>query len=332
MGSGSTVTEDNTVSVGSATSKRKITNVMNGEISENSSEVVTGNQLFVTNEKVKANEEAIAKKADIDASNININDWTAKLGTGKVEEGNTGLITGGNVFTAIQTASSKNLVQTDGQTIHIGKNSDATVISVLNSAGENMVITGVKTDPSNPYSVANVGYVDAVNTNLANSMSQGFANMNDKMNKMGANAAAMASLTPASFEGDERWSLSAGVGNYRGETAGAVGAFYRPAENVLMNVRGSFGNSENIVGAAVSVSLSKGDIPGVTKRQLANTVNRQANAINVLQQNQQKDQQLISDILQAREQDQHRIAEQDKRIAELENMVQSMAKQMNIGK
>ena len=39
-----------------------------------------------------------------------------------------------------------------------------------------------------------------------------------------------------------------------------------------MNVRGSFGNNENMVGAAVSVSLSKGDIPGVTKRQLANEV------------------------------------------------------------
>ena len=86
-------------------------------------------------------------------------------------------------------------------------------------------------------------------------------------------------MTPASFEGDEKWSLAASVGNYRSETAGAVGAFYKPAENVMMNVRGSFGTDENMVAAGVAVSLNKGDVPGVTKRQLANTVNAQAGQI-----------------------------------------------------
>ena len=81
------------------------------------------------------------------------------------------------------------------------------------------------------------------------------------------------------FEGDEKWSLAASVGNYRSETAGAVGAFYKPAENVMMNVRGSFGTDENMVAAGVAVSLNKGDVPGVTKRQLANTVNAQAGQI-----------------------------------------------------
>ena len=100
--------------------------------------------------------------------------------------------------------------------------------------------------------------------------------MDDRVNKVGANAAALSALTPASFEGDEKWSLAASVGNYRSATAGAVGAFYKPQENVMINVRGSFGNNENMIAGGVAVALNKGDVPGVTKRQLANAVNAQA--------------------------------------------------------
>ena len=120
----------------------------------------------------------------------------------------------------------------------------------------------------------------------------------------------MSSLTPASFEGDEKWSLAASFGHYEGETAGAVGAFYKPTENVMMNLRGSFAGGENMFGGGVAISLSKGDVPGVTKRQLAREVVS-------LKQSQQNDKQLIANILQAREQDQQRIAAQDRQIQEL---------------
>ena len=308
LGSNSTATEDNIISVGNDTVKRRITNVSDGNIADGSTDVITGSQLFATNERVKANEDAITTKANVDASNINVDDWTAKLGTGTVSEGNTGLVTGGNVFTAIQTASSNNLIQSVDNVINIGGNIGGSTINVANKDGEGRVITGVITNPDDPTSATNVGYVDAVNTNLANAVNQSFYNMNDKMNKLGANAAAMASLTPATFEGDEKWSLSAGVGHYHGETAGAIGAFYRPAENVMMNVRGSFGNDENMLGAAVSVSLSKGDIPGVTKRQLANKVTQ---------------------LEQVHMQDHALIVQQNQQIAELQAAVREMREQIN---
>ncbi len=139
-----------------------------------------------------------------------------------------------------------------------------------------------------------------------------------KVNKVGANAAALASLTPASFEGDEKWSLAASFGHYEGQTAGAVGAFYKPAENVMLNLRGSFASGENMFGGGVAVSLSKGDVPGVTKRQLATKVNR-------LEQTHEQDRNQIAQL------NQH-IVQQDERIAELENLVQNMAKQMKAGK
>ena len=75
-----------------------------------------------------------------------------------------------------------------------------------------------------------------------------------KVNKVGANAAALASLTPASFEGDEKWSLAASFGHYEGQTAGAVGAFYKPAENVMLNLRGSFAST--ISSSAVSQAIA----------------------------------------------------------------------------
>ena len=332
LGSGSTAVDDNVISVGNDTLKRKITNVANGNIAEDSTDAVTGSQLFATNERVKANEDAIATKANLDASNIDVDSWTAKLGTGAVESSNTGLVNGGTVFTAIQKIQDNQLIQQDGDTLHIGSTVGGNTISVANSAGEGRVITGVATDPTNPYSATNVGYVQSVSENIINAVNNSISKVDSKVNKVGANAAALASLTPASFEGDEKWSLAASFGHYEGETAGAVGAFYKPTENVMLNLRGSFASGENMFGGGVAVSLSKGDVPGVTKRQMAVTINKQASAINELQQNQQvilqereQDKQLISNILQAREQDQ-------KRIAELEAMVQKMAKQMNAGK
>lgn len=318
LGSGSTAIDDNVISVGNDTLKRKITNVANGSIAEDSTDAVTGSQLFATNERVKANEDAIATKANLDASNIDVDSWTAKLGTGTVESGNTGLVNGGTVFTAIQKIQDNQLIQQDGDTLHIGSTVGGNTISVANSAGEGRVITGVATDPTNPYSATNVGYVQSVSENIINAVNNSIFKVDSKVNKVGANAAALASLTPASFEGDEKWSLAASFGHYEGQTAGAVGAFYKPAENVMLNLRGSFASGENMLGGGVAVSLSKGDVPGVTKRQLAVKVNR-------LEQTHEQDRNQIAQL------NQH-IVQQDERIAELENLVQNMAKQMKAGK
>ena len=111
-------------------------------------------------------------------------------------------------------------------------------------------------------------------------VNDGFAYMNEKVNRVGAGAAAMAGLVPGSFEEDSKWNLSAAVGSYHGTTAGAVGAFYKPVGNVTLALKGSFSSGENMVSGGVGVALNKGDVPGVTKRQLLQTVNAQAQRIN----------------------------------------------------
>ena len=67
----------------------------------------------------------------------------------------------------------------------------------------------------------------------------------------------MANLHPLDFDEDSKLSVAASLGNYRSETAGAVGLFYRPVDNVMFNVSTSFGNGENLVGGGVTFKLDR---------------------------------------------------------------------------
>ena len=223
----------------------------------------------------KADKADVEKKANLDASNIDIDAWSATLGKGEISEGNQGLVNGGTVFNALKDVQGNDMITADDGFIRIGGNEkydNLTAIDVSNSKGESRVITGVQTNPNDATSVANVGYVNAIGDTIIAGVNNGFSKMNDKVNKVGANAAALASLTPASFDGDEKWTLAASVGNYRDATAGAMGLFYRPSEKVLMNVRGSFDGEESLVGGGVAIALDKGTAPGVSKAQLVKEV------------------------------------------------------------
>ena len=79
-----------------------------------------------------------------------------------------------------------------------------------------------------------------------------------KVNKVGANAAAMANLHPMEFDPDSKWNIAAAMGNYGSETATAMGLFYRPNEDVMVNLSTAFGTGENMVGGGVSVRLGQG--------------------------------------------------------------------------
>ena len=215
--------------------------------------------------------------------------WAQKLGTGKVEAGNDGLVTGGAVYNAIDTYASANSVASYDEVnnqLRIGASSKydgVDSVNIAKSDGSARVMTGVATNPEDPTSAANVAYVDAVGQNLANSVNNRFIKVDDKVSKVGASAAAMASLATPLMDGDEKWAFSAAVGHYDGKTAGAVGAFFRPQDNLIFNVRGAAGNGEDMIGAGVGISLNRGNTPGVSKAQLVRTVNAQAGRIQQLE-------------------------------------------------
>ena len=95
-----------------------------------------------------------------------------------------------------------------------------------------------------------------VNNNVTNLGSQ-ITNVDSRARKGIAGAAALAALHPLEFDPDDKLTFAAGVGNYRGETAAAIGAFYRADEKVMFSIGGSMGNGENVVNAGVSFSLDR---------------------------------------------------------------------------
>lgn len=94
------------------------------------------------------------------------------------------------------------------------------------------------------------------NTNVANN-SMRINKLGNRVNKVGAGAAALAALHPMDFDPDDKWSFAAGYGNYAGENAAAIGAYYRPDEKVMFSVGGTVGNGENMVNAGVSFALDR---------------------------------------------------------------------------
>ena len=116
-----------------------------------------------------------------------------------------------------------------------------------------------------------------------------------KVNKVGANAAAMANLHPMEFDPDSKWNIAAAIGNYGSETAAALGAFYRPNDDVMVNLSTAFGTGENMVGGGVSVRLGKGgnklsrEENNALKDQVDNLTARMDALLSVLNPNMSKD-------------------------------------------
>ena len=99
---------------------------------------------------------------------------------------------------------------------------------------------------------------DAVNGAQLFDTNQKMRNFNSRLNRVGAGAAALAALHPLDFDPDSKWDFAAGYGNYRDANAAAVGLYYRPNEDTMFSVGGSFGGGENMINAGVSLKLGRG--------------------------------------------------------------------------
>ena len=139
--------------------------------------------------------------------------------------------------------------------------------------------------------------------------------LDTKVNKVGAGAAALAALHPMEFDSDNKLSFAAGVGSYHGASAAAIGAFYRPSEQVMFSIAGNMGNGENMVNAGVSFALDRPSKTPTTKAALVKTVAAQNEQIAALNETLAEQ----SNALEA----------QSKEIAELKAMVQQLAAKQN---
>ena len=143
------------------------------------------------------------------------------------------------------------------------------------SAADNSVT--VNNDGNNNYTIAvsdNIKNQVNNNTTNINNMGQGINNLgqrinnlDSRVNKVGAGAAALAGLHPLDFNPDDKWNFAVGYGNYSNANAVALGAFYRPNEDMMLNVASTMGNGENMLSAGLSFNV--GQSSGVSRSRVA---------------------------------------------------------------
>ena len=120
---------------------------------------------------------------------------------------------------------------------------------------------------------------DAVNGSQLYNTKQAIYNINNTVNtlggrvdRVGAGAAALASLNPLDFDPEDKWNFAAGFGHYKGANATAIGAYYRPNENTMFSIGGAFGGGENMWNAGISVKLGSGDTLTTSRTAMAREI------------------------------------------------------------
>ena len=133
----------------------------------------------------------------------------------------------------------------------VGK--DGIFIRQANTAGENITA---------------LDHQVAANTESIYHMNGRISDLDNRVNKVGAGAAALAALHPLDFDPDDKWDFAVGYGNYRNANSVALGAFYRPNEDTMFSLGTNFGNGENMFNAGLSFKIGQGG-SGITTSKTA---------------------------------------------------------------
>uniref|UniRef100_UPI0026EEFFA2 YadA-like family protein n=1 Tax=Phascolarctobacterium succinatutens TaxID=626940 RepID=UPI0026EEFFA2 len=186
-------------------------------------------------------------------NNIDLGD-KGSVTTGQTVMNNDGLKVGKDVsVTATAVTAGKTSISDEG--VKVG---DKTYISDKGLNANDQKVTNVAAGEISATSkdAVNGSQLYATNQEVANNTNR-INKLGSRVNKVGAGAAALAALHPMDFDPDDKLTFSAGYGNYAGENAAAIGAYYRPDEKVMFSVAGTVGNGENMVNAGVSFALDR---------------------------------------------------------------------------
>ena len=270
----------------------KITGVAAGAITADSTDAVNGSQLKQTNDNVASNTKAIGNlNTRVDGLDDRVTSNTAAINKNTEAIGTLNTRVDGldNRVTDVENLAKKhttveagnNITVTEttntdgGKKYTVGMAKDITVDSVnvggktyvseagLNANGNKVTQVADGNIDKDSKDAVNGGQLYATNqlvkenasniSLLGNSINK----LDNRVDKVGAGAAALAALHPLSFDPEDKWDFAAGYGNYSGASAVALGAYYRPNEDTMFSVGGSFGNGENMVNAGVSLKLGQ---------------------------------------------------------------------------
>ena len=183
-----------------------------------------------------------------DANTFGGTEYTVNVkADGKVENGNTKIVSGNTVYHETHVKNDGNYVKKE------------------NSAGDNLTILD-KQVGKNTTNITNLG-------NTINNLNGKLGTLDNRISKVGAGAAALAALHPLDFDPHDKWDIAAGFGNYRNASAAAVGLFYRPNERTMMSLGWTMGDDRNMLNAGISVKLGRGDVyTRYSKVEMANQI------------------------------------------------------------
>ena len=185
-------------------------------------------------------------------------------------EDNLGVVSDGNNNLKVRMAKDlKGLNSVTTNTLTVG---DVKIDNSGINAGNKKITNVAAGDVSaNSTDAVNGGQLWKTNQTI-NNIGGAVNELGDRMDRVGAGAAALAALHPLDFDPDDKWDVAAGYGNYKDAHAVAVGAFYRPNEDTMFSVGGSFGGGENMVNAGVSVKLGQGNHVSTSKVAMAKEI------------------------------------------------------------
>lgn len=289
------------------------------------------NTMLDANTKFTGLQTEVGNKANANGDNITTgagSKWAENLGTGAIANGDKNLVNGETVYNKIGDTSQlenanlgNNLSDAVVKVNTKAEAAQTTANSALNKAkaNENKIgdLTQLKTtEKGNLVGAVNDVYEKADKNakdiaslgSRVDTLGGAVSKLDTKVNKVGAGAAALAALHPMDFDPDNKLTFAAGVGNYRGANAAAIGAFYRPNEQVMFSIAGNMGNGENMVNAGVSFALDRPSQTPTTKAALVKTVAAQNEQIAALNET---------------------VAEQNEKIARLEAMVDKLVAKQN---
>lgn len=163
-------------------------------------------------------------------------------------EGNAGAVTAKTVTAEKYNVGDKTYISSDG----INANSQK--------------ITNVQTGTADT-DAANVGQMREADAQLADAIQQTDAGLNEvgravnklgnRLNRVGAGAAALAALHPGTYDPNDKWDFSAGIGHYHDANAVAIGAYYHPNDTTILSIGGSMGGGENMVNAGITWKMGR---------------------------------------------------------------------------
>ena len=293
MGNGGTVTINNRVTIDQS---GKISGVAAGRIAADSTDAINGSQLHAVQQ------EAGKHTKVVNGSNVTVEETdqdgqkTYKVGlnkdlllgdiTGKnvsISGTNGTIETTGSIATKDKIYADKgakladiditgDTISNDKSSVKLDKNGTVTINGKV-SVNQNGKVSGVAAGDISEKSTdaVNGSQLFATNQQVVQN-AQSISKLDNRINKVGAGAAALAALHPLDFDPDDKWDFAAGYGNYNGENAAAIGAYYRPNEDTMFSVGGSFGNGENMVNAGVSLKLGQGNHVSTSKVAMAKEI------------------------------------------------------------